>query len=260
MKNFARCVILSQAMKKISVTSELLQIFRSIPQTLIMEGYCKYFDNVAVYCDGCDYATVCIDDCGAVHVCMYIESKDFIDAIVTMLGGKTVEFCAAPHFVTEYLRTKYAFNWETNCCLYIWNGQPLPHKCSRDLRPMDGAYARQISDGTFYHASEKEIRACLSVHPSSAAYVDGKPVCWCLLHMEGSLGMLYTLPEYRKQGYALEVMTDLTNKVIASGNIPYAYIVTDNSASRNLAGKYNLVQVCPADYFEIYLFSPPNTN
>ena len=260
MKNFCYCGILAQAMKKIPVTKELLQYFRDNTETLIMEGYCKYFDNVTVYEEDGGYATVFVDNNGGAHCCVYNSKETFIDSLLAQYDGNTVEFCAVSPAVTDYLRSKYVFTWETNCDLFVWNGEPLPHKCSRDIRAMDGAYARQISDGTFYHASEEEIIRCLTVHPSSAAYVEGKPVCWCLLHREGSLGMLYTLPEYRHQGYALEVMTDLTNKVIASGKIPFAYIVKDNVASQSLACKYNLVKACSADYFEVNLSSPQIIN
>ena len=61
--------------------------------------------------------------------------------------------------------------------------------------------------------------------------------------------MLYTLPEHRHKGYALEVMTALCNQLIAQGNTPYAYIVCDNVASLNLAVKYNLTLFKHADYF-----------
>ena len=65
--------------------------------------------------------------------------------------------------------------------------------------------------------------------------------------------MLYTEPEYRRKGYALEVMTALCNKVIAQGDVPYAYIVVDNVASQSLAEKYNLERVKRADYFMVNL-------
>ena len=131
--------------------------------------------------------------------------------------------------------------WENNCDLYVWNGQPLPHVCTQEIRPMLPKYAQKISDGTFYHAAINDVLDCLRRHPSAAVFVDDEPVCWCLLHLEKSLGMLYTLPEHRHKGYALEVMTALTNKVIERGDVPYAYIVKDNVASMNLAQKYNLV-------------------
>jgi len=49
----------------------------------------------------------------------------------------------------------------------------------------------------------------------------------------------------------LEVMTHLTNQVIANGDIPYATIVKGNVASENLALKYQLEYVCDVDYIAI---------
>ena len=118
---------------------------------------------------------------------------------------------------------------------------------------MDAAYAQKESDGTHDHAAISDVKDCITNRPSSAVYIDGAPVCWCLVHLEKSLGMLYTEPTHRHKGYALEVMTSLCNKVIALGDVPYAYIVQTNVASANLATKYNLVKIKQADYFEINL-------
>ncbi len=241
-----------QAMKKIPVTTQLLDYFRSNGETLIMEGYCKYFDNVTVYNDGVSYAVVANTN-GSAECCIYSESTSFIDGVIRSVLGKVVKFCGVSQFVTDYINSKYTFNWQTDCYLYVWNGEPILHESRCDLRAIDSSYAQQVSDGTHYRAPLDDIRECLVWHPSSAAYVDGKPVCWCLLHKEGSLGMLYTLPEYRRQGYALEVMTDITAKVIKRGDIPFAYIVQDNIASQNLAAKYNLKRAAVANYFEIDL-------
>ena len=105
---------------------------------------------------------------------------------------------------------------------------------------MSPEYWQLISEGTPYKASKQEIVPNLLTKPSSAIYVDGKPVCWCMLHTTGSLGMLYTLPEYRRKGMALDVMVDLCRKVLAQGCKPFAYIVKGNVASQQLAALYNL--------------------
>ena len=91
------------------------------------------------------------------------------------------------------------------------------------------------------------------MYPSAAVWLDGKPVSWCIMHNDKSLGMLYTMPEHRHKGYALQVMTALCNAVIAQGDTPYAYIRRDNVASQKLAEKYNLRRVKAADYFLIEL-------
>lgn len=187
---------------------------------------------------------------GSYECCIKSDSESFVLELVDGLHGK-IKLCGVDPFVTGCLKDKYAFNWETNCDLYVWNGQPLSYQCKQQIYPMLPKYAQKISDGTHYHAAIDEIERCLEIHPSAAILVDGEPVCWCLLHLEKSLGMLFTEPAHRHKGYALEVMTALCNKVIAKGDIPYAYIVQDNIASKNLAAKYNLCYVKQADYFEI---------
>ncbi|MCM1533655.1 MAG: GNAT family N-acetyltransferase [Corallococcus sp.] len=239
-------------MKQVPITKELLDTFRGSSQTLIMEGYCKYFSDVTVYTDGNGYATVAVTGEETRECCISGEDVSFAESLITSLNGQ-IKFCGVSPVITEYLRKKYRFEWETNCYLYVWNGKPLACECKCEIRPIDATYAAEISAGTPYGADIEDIIRCIAVHPSAAAYVDGKPVCWCLLHMEGSLGMLYTLPRYRRQGYALEVMTALTDKVIERGDIPFAYIVRDNVASLNLACKYNLEEAGKADYFQINL-------
>lgn len=239
-------------MKKVPITTELLRRFRKIPQTLIFEGYCVNFDNVTVYNDGDSYALTAVNHLGNTECCLYTDSTAFIDEVVGILNG-AVKFCGVSTFVTDYLQARYGFKWLTRCYLYVWNGKPLDLSVidGCNVRPLEPSYVQQVSDGTPYHANIDDVRMCLIRHSSAAIYIDGKAVCWCLLHLEGSLGMLYTVPNYRRQGYALKVMTAISQMVIEQGNVPYAYIIEDNLASKSLAPKYNLQDFGRADYFEI---------
>ena len=237
-------------MKQIKLTKLLLERFKSQRETLIFEGFCTNADSVDIYNEGKSYALIA-NVKGAIKCCLKTESEQFVLAIVSKLSGRQVEFSGVDPFVTEILRSRYEFLWETNTYLYVWNGEPLSYECKQEIHPMSKDFAQKVSDGTHYHAPVEDIVECLSRHQSAAIYIDGEPICWCLLHLDKTLGMLYTEPEHRRKGYALEVMTALCNKVIAQGDIPYAYIVVDNVASQNLAAKYNLERVKRADYFMI---------
>lgn len=236
-------------MEKQKITAELTERLKSNPQTIIMAGYCKNVGQTAVYSCGNSVATVS-EVLGETECCVYSDDTEFIDGLLGILHGK-VKFCGVDGFVTDYIKRRYNLLWETNCDLYVYDGRPLPQLPNGDLAEMDADYACEISNGTPYHADVENVKTCLKLHPSVAAYAEGKPVCWCLLHIEGSLGMLYTLPEYRRKGYALRVMTELCRKVLSRGDIPFAYIIQDNTASKALAPKYNLRYVCKANYFEI---------
>lgn len=238
-------------MKQLKPTPKLLDFFKSQADTLIFEGYCSNVDGVTIYNNGDSYALITNVN-GSCKCCFKTDNEEFVLEVLGKLDGR-VELCGVDPLVTDCLKRRHSFLWETNCYLYAWNGEPLSYACRQEIRPMSSVFAQRISDGTHYHAPTEEIKECLIRHPSTAVYVDDEPVCWCLLHLEKSLGMLYTVPEHRHKGYALEVMTALCNKVIAQGDIPYAYIVQDNIASQNLAAKYNLAYVKQADYFEIDL-------
>lgn len=238
-------------MKQLKVTTDVKKFFKGKADTLIFEGYCCNVKDVTIYNEGDNYALVAKFGKN-VDVCFKTQSATFVWKVVAKLHG-TVKLCGVDPFITNLFKSRYNFNWETHCDLYVWNGKPLKHKCKSKIRPMDAAYAQKVSDGTHYHAALADVRECIAHRPSAAVYVDGVPVCWCLVHLEKSLGMLYTEPEHRGKGYALDVMTWLTNELIELGYVPYAYIVQDNVASANLAAKYNLARVKQADYFEVNL-------
>lgn len=236
-------------MERLHIDENIKKMFKSRPDLLIFDGYASYSDKAEVYRDGDDLALVLKD--GDTNMCCFSSKNGaFADEVTAALTGK-IKFCGVPPEITAHMEKKYDFVYKTPCFLYVWNGEPLTHKNTIETRPLRPEFAKMVSDGTHYHAPEEEIVKCLSLHPSAAVYIGDSPVCWCLCHAEKSLGMLYTLPEHRRKGYALEVMTALTNAVIARGDIPFAYIVTDNIPSRNLAPKYNLFPASRADYFLI---------
>ena len=240
-------------MKQLKVTTDLKKFFKNNPETLIFEGYCCNARNVTVLNDGDNYALVAKVG-RSTDVCFKTRNATFVWKVISKLRG-TIKLCGVDPFITKLFKSRYDLKWETNCDLYVWNKKPLKYKCKCDIRPMDAAYAQRVSDGTHYHAEIADVKDCIARRPSSAVYVNNVPVCWCLVHLEKSLGMLYTEPEHRQKGYALEVMTSLCNKVIELGDIPFAYIVQRNLASANLAVKYNLARVKQADYFEVNLES-----
>lgn len=57
------------------------------------------------------------------------------------------------------------------------------------------------------------------------------------IHDEGSIGMLYVLPEFRKQGYAQELLAWMTHHYLLENKIPYSQISKDNMASIKLHKK-----------------------
>ncbi len=240
-------------MKELQINDQLIKFFQSNYLTQIMAGTCiNYPQGCRAFTDGESYALL-VSENGTVTDCyLYTQNLAFVDEVCQSLHGE-VSFNGVTEQIYTYLRSKYTETYFTACNLYVWDGTPLTRQAQGDLRKVDSSMAQMVSDGTFYHASVEGICEAIAKRPSSALFVDGKPVCWCILHEDNSLGMLYTLPEYRKKGYALEVMTHLVHQVIDSGIMPFCYIVNGNTASESLALKYNMKYVCDASYVTVIL-------
>jgi|SRR5690554_4790261 len=73
-------------------------------------------------------------------------------------------------------------------------------------------------------SSADYIRVCLKNGPAAAVFVEGKPVSWAAVHEDGSLGFLYTKPEFRGQGYAQSVGINLIQQQRHQGKLSVACI------------------------------------
>ena len=85
---------------------------------------------------------------------------------------------------------------------------------------------------------------------SCIRYMD-KLIAWGITQDDGAIGFLHVLPEYRKMGYARDVMLDLINKVRDENKIPFAHIEEGNDKSMNLAIGLGFKKDKMVNWFEI---------
>ncbi|WP_407717634.1 GNAT family N-acetyltransferase [Floccifex porci] len=62
-------------------------------------------------------------------------------------------------------------------------------------------------------------------------YKDNIPVGFIGLHLEGSMGLLYILKEYRGNGYGIELEMFLVNRLLFENKIPFGQLETENNHS-----------------------------
>lgn len=66
------------------------------------------------------------------------------------------------------------------------------------------------------------------------AFVDGQCAGFIGTHIEGTMGMLEVLPQFRRRGYGLALEQYLINDYLKSNRIPFCHILETNDASINL--------------------------
>uniref|UniRef100_A0A182P497 Glycine N-acyltransferase-like protein n=1 Tax=Anopheles epiroticus TaxID=199890 RepID=A0A182P497_9DIPT len=87
------------------------------------------------------------------------------------------------------------------------------------------------NDAVFTHLPTRLINR----NPSLGVY-DGQDrlVAWCLVDQTGSLAIFQTTPEHRRKGLGRAIIKRLSKQLHATGQLPQAYIVESNVASRSL--------------------------
>ena len=72
------------------------------------------------------------------------------------------------------------------------------------------------------------------------AFVAGEPAGFIATHIEGSMGMLEVLPQYRRRGIGEALLLAMTAFCLEQGKYPYGQVFTDNGPSLALQRKVGM--------------------
>ncbi|KAF4089980.1 hypothetical protein AMELA_G00044400 [Ameiurus melas] len=80
--------------------------------------------------------------------------------------------------------------------------------------------------------SERYIRDMIMNFPSCCVLdSEGRPVSWILTYASCAMGMLYTMPEHRRKGYAKALVSIMAKKLHSEGYPVYCFIEEENQLS-----------------------------
>lgn len=113
---------------------------------------------------------------------------------------------------------------------------PIPVQTELAIRHPDEKDFPKIS-ASYDMGTEEELRIDFEGPDFLGGYLDEKLVGYVGLHGEGSMGMLYVFPPYRRRGYAEALYGTLINHQLQQGRLPFAQIIEDNEASMELHRK-----------------------
>ena len=92
-----------------------------------------------------------------------------------------------------------------------------------------------------YHMiSPEELAAVIGRGSLLLGYENDRPVGFIGEHLEGSMGLLYVFPEYRRRGYAEEMETYYIARTMDRGLIPFGQVERQNFASLELQKKLGM--------------------
>ena len=108
-----------------------------------------------------------------------------------------------------------------------------------DIRRLDRRFLKRIADN-YELADEGEIAALLDAGVIYGAFAGGDLAGFIGRHEEGSVGMLFVFPQFRRMGIAEALERNYVNRELAEGNVAYGQIFVGNTPSRQLQEKLGM--------------------
>ena len=168
------------------------------------------------------------------------EYENIKDGLLACHGEKIAAFCRdffdfdriTPCYQTVYrpespLPLQGALRFETA------NEKHLPKIIETYERESPEALRKLVRQGKIYCAFAAAAQSETEEKEVFAGYIGQHP--------EGSMGLLFIFPEFRRRGYAQELESFQINAIIAEGRTPYAHIIEDNYKSIALQQKLGAV-------------------
>lgn len=149
-------------------------------------------------------------------------------------GGKNRIRCAAVHQEAVCLMLSEEFGLRTIMCCRQWvytRKEALPVKA--DVRRLTAEHLPFLQSH-YSILSEQELKERLESGAIYGLFIDQKPVGFIGEHVEGSMGMLFVLPEYRGQGFAKALESSLINFTLQKGLTPFCQVEEENGVSQRL--------------------------
>ena len=168
-------------------------------------------------------------DCGWLHALAAFdldEARQLLEAIptgdyVVLRGCKGLRELAA----------EVGFVGCEPCWQAVYDStEPVPVHTELTIRHPDDKDFPKVA-ASYELGTEEELRGDFDGPDFLGGYLGDEMVCYAGLHGEGSMGMLYVFPEYRRRGYAEAIFGTLRNNQLQKGRLPYAQIIDGNNAS-----------------------------
>ena len=135
---------------------------------------------------------------------------------------------------------RYGFPEKIECYQTAFYGEKPPIGTGR-LRIGTAGEGDLAMLGEHYHMiSKKELEDAVKRQAVLLGYDRDRLIGFIGEHAEGSMGMLYVFPEYRRMGFAAELQTHLIAKTMEKGYIPFGQVEKSNQASLRLQKKLGM--------------------
>lgn len=186
---------------------------------------------------------------------VYISSKseEELKIIKSMLNNEDKNFAIIEEWMIPTLTKGNKINWKLSTTKLVISNE------TSIAKPKYNVSKLTVNDAEFIYENS-EYKDFISINYVSERITNGvsscirymdKLIAWAITQDDGAIGFLHVLSQYRKMGYARDVMLDLIDKVRDEGKIPFVHIEEDNKKSMSLAIGLGFKRDKIVNWFEI---------
>lgn len=169
------------------------------------------------------------------------ETPAVLEEMLPMMEGCTI-LTGHQMWYKDALAARFGFQTEQICHQSAWMADRPPEvpDFGGEILRLDRSWAEWAeahyshSFGGVAYMEEAIDRGMLG------AFVAGKPAGFIATHIEGSMGMLEVLPQYRRKGIGEALLLAMTSFCLEQGKYPYGQVFTDNGPSLALQRKVGM--------------------
>ena len=169
------------------------------------------------------------------------ENDELAREVIDRYADRGFELITTPNrAAAEHAHKKFGYSNILECYKYAYLGE-LPELDKRLTLRTAVADDLDAITAVYDLLSSEEVSKTIDRGSVVMAYDEkGDWVGFMGEHLEGSLGMLYILPEHRRKGYAEALENAAFRWTMERGLIPYGQVVSDNMPSLELQKKMGL--------------------
>ena len=169
------------------------------------------------------------------------ETPAALDEMLPMLDGCVI-LTGHQMWYKDKLAAHFGFQTEQICRQSAWLAPQPPVVPSFDgeLRWLDRSWAVWTEEHYSHSFGGVSYMEDAIDRGMLGAFVDGQPAGFIATHIEGSMGMLEVLPEYRRRGIGEALLLAMTASCLERGIYPYGQVWADNDPSLALQRKVGM--------------------
>jgi GNAT superfamily N-acetyltransferase len=164
------------------------------------------------------------------------QDKHDLAELIKEYVGLSCYYYSVEEWVLPLILANGEEEWRMETVRYMLDPNVLVPQPENEIVPLTPDHTDYIFEHTNYrdYTDKVYIRDRLERDISASIVKDGKPIAWGLTHDDGALGFLHVLPEYRKKGYARDIVLARIAKKRELGLPVYCNIVPDNAPAIKL--------------------------